>query len=91
MIIIIIINHFESVDSVSYPNQKVRFTWDEKSGVVLNPELKLLQYNLGQPLELAESFGYMPEKHGNVWAHFPHEYLSINSHADQLYLISNHC
>lgn len=50
---------------VSYPNQKVRLQWDD-AGVVLNPELKLLQYNLGQPLELAESFGYMPEKHGNV-------------------------
>lgn len=48
---------------VSYSNQKVRLKWDD-SGVVLNPELKLLQYDLGQPLELAESFGYMPEKHG---------------------------
>lgn len=49
--------------TVSYSNQKVRLKWDE-SGVVLNPELRLLQYNLGQPLELAESSGYMPEKHG---------------------------
>lgn len=50
---------------VSYPNQKVRLQWDD-AGVVLNPELKLLQYDLGQPLELAESFGYMPEKHGII-------------------------
>lgn len=50
--------------SVSYPNQKVRLAWDDKSGVVLNPELKLLQYNLGQPLELSSSHSYMPEKHG---------------------------
>lgn len=48
---------------VSYPNQKVRLQWDD-TGVVLNPELKLLQYNLGQPLEVSESIGYMPEKHG---------------------------
>lgn len=48
---------------VSYSNQKVRLKWDT-SGVALNPELKLLQYNLGQPLELDESNGYMPEKHG---------------------------
>lgn len=38
--------------------------WDD-AGVTLNPELKLLQYNLGQPLDLDESAGYMPEKHGN--------------------------
>lgn len=35
------------------------------AGVTLNPELKLLQYNLGQPLELDETNGYMPEKHGS--------------------------
>lgn len=38
------------------------FTSD--AGVTLNPELKLLQYNLGQPLELDETNGYMPEKNG---------------------------
>lgn len=53
------------VGVVSYPNQKVRLTWDDISGVVLNPELKLLQYDLGQPLGLSSSNGYMPEKHGN--------------------------
>lgn len=51
--------------TVSYPYQKVRLQWDD-AGVVLNPELKLLQYNLGSPLEVAESIGYMPEKHGEL-------------------------
>lgn len=49
---------------VSSNNQKVKLRWSD-SGVTLNPELKLLQYNLGQPLELEESDGYMPEKVGN--------------------------
>uniref|UniRef100_A0A336KPW9 CSON013791 protein n=1 Tax=Culicoides sonorensis TaxID=179676 RepID=A0A336KPW9_CULSO len=52
------------VESFSYSNQKVRLKWAQ-SGVKLNPELKLLQYNLGQPLDLEESDGYMPEKDGN--------------------------
>lgn len=55
--------YFIYISLVSYSNQKVRFKWDD-AGVVLNPELKLLQYNLGQPLEMAESNGYMREKHG---------------------------
>lgn len=42
----------------------MRLQWDDV-GVLLNPELKLLQYNLGQPLEVDETIGYMPEKHGN--------------------------
>lgn len=42
----------------------MKLRWSD-SGVTLNPELKLLQYNLGQPLELEESDGYMPEKVGN--------------------------
>lgn len=50
---------------VSYSNQKMRLKWAD-AGVALNPELKLLQYNLGQPLELSESDGYMPEKHGTL-------------------------
>lgn len=49
---------------VSYNNQKVRLKWTE-SGVTLNPELKLLQYNLGTPLEFQESENFMPEKEGN--------------------------
>lgn len=51
--------------AVSYPNQKVHLKWDD-AGVVLNPELKLLQYNLGQPLEVSESIEYMPQKHGKI-------------------------
>ena len=52
---------------VSYPTQKVRLQWDGgDGGVVLNPELKLLQYNLGQPLEVAETIEYMPQKHGKI-------------------------
>lgn len=43
----------------------MRLKWAD-AGVALNPELKLLQYNLGQPLELSESDGYMPEKHGTL-------------------------
>ncbi|KAI8128705.1 Glycine receptor subunit alpha-2 [Lucilia cuprina] len=49
---------------ISSNNKKVKLRWSD-SGVTLNPELKLLQYNLGQPLELEESDGYMPEKVGN--------------------------
>ncbi|XP_037914772.1 glycine receptor subunit alpha-2 isoform X2 [Hermetia illucens] len=52
------------IESFSHNNQKVKLKWS-KSGVTLNPELKLLQYNLGQPLEIEESDGYMPEKAGN--------------------------
>lgn len=33
--------------------------------MTINPELKLLQYNLGKPLELTHSDNYMPEKVGN--------------------------
>lgn len=33
--------------------------------MAVNPELKLLQYNIGTPLELEESDGYMREKEGN--------------------------
>jgi hypothetical protein len=53
-----------AIESFSYGNSKVRFKWSE-SGVKINPELKLLQYNLGAPLQLEESDSYMPEKVGN--------------------------
>lgn len=52
------------IESFSYSNTKVRLKWAE-SGVNINPELKLLQYNLGSPLQLEETNGYMPEKDGN--------------------------
>lgn len=56
--------YYYLLHKVSSNNQKVKLRWSD-SGVTLNPELKLLQYNLGQPLELEESDGYMPEKVGN--------------------------
>ncbi|XP_030386943.1 glycine receptor subunit alpha-2 [Scaptodrosophila lebanonensis] len=53
------------IESFSSNNQKVKLRWSaDGNGATLNPELKLLQYNLG-PLELEESDGYMPEKVGN--------------------------
>ncbi|XP_035892373.1 glycine receptor subunit alpha-4 isoform X3 [Anopheles stephensi] len=52
------------IESFSYHNQKIRLKWAD-NGVTINPELKLLQYNLGQPLQLEETDGYMPEKYGN--------------------------
>lgn len=35
--------------------------------VTLNPELKLLQYHIGYPLQLDESKDYMIEKKGRFW------------------------
>lgn len=52
------------IESFSYSNSKVRLKWAE-AGVNINPELKLLQYNLGSPLHTEETDGYMPEKDGN--------------------------
>ncbi|XP_046748427.1 glycine receptor subunit alpha-4 isoform X1 [Diprion similis] len=52
------------IESFSYNNQKLRLRWGE-GGVTVNPELKLLQYNIGKPLQLEESTGYMLEKNGN--------------------------
>jgi hypothetical protein len=51
--------------SVSYNDQKLRLRWAE-DGVTLNPELKLLQYNVGQPLELMETTGYVVERGGMI-------------------------
>ncbi|KDR22803.1 glycine receptor subunit alpha-1 [Zootermopsis nevadensis] len=52
------------IESFSYNNQKLRLRW-AADGVKLNPELKLLQYNVGQPLELRETTGYMVEREAN--------------------------
>lgn len=52
------------IESFSYNNQKLRLRWAE-DGVTLNPELKLLQYNVGQPLEFKETTGYMVEREAN--------------------------
>ncbi|CAB3359424.1 Hypothetical predicted protein [Cloeon dipterum] len=53
-----------AIESFSYTNQKLRLVWGQ-DGVTVNPELKLLQYNVGQPLQLEESNGFMLEKEGN--------------------------
>jgi hypothetical protein len=58
--------------TVSYNNQKLRLRWT-KDGVTLNPELKLLQYNVGQPLELMETTGYMVEREGMALAAYEEE------------------
>ncbi|XP_045492202.1 glycine receptor subunit alpha-1 isoform X1 [Colias croceus] len=52
------------IESFSYSNQKVRFKWSE-AGVTINPELKLLQYHIGEPLRLEETNGLMIDKEGN--------------------------
>lgn len=48
---------------VSYVDRKLRLRWGE-DGVAVNPALKLLQYNVGTPLELRETGGYRQEKDG---------------------------
>ncbi|CAH2257369.1 jg7578 [Pararge aegeria aegeria] len=53
------------IESFSYSNQKVRFQWSE-AGVTINPELKLLQYHIGEPLRLEETNGYMIDK-DDLW------------------------
>ncbi|KAF4518742.1 hypothetical protein B566_EDAN006145 [Ephemera danica] len=53
-----------AIESFSYTNQKLRLVWAQ-DGVTVNPDLKLLQYNVGQPLQLEESSGFMLEKEGN--------------------------
>ncbi|KAF7404606.1 hypothetical protein HZH66_003512 [Vespula vulgaris] len=50
------------VESFSYNSQKLRLRWDD-SGVTVNPELKLLQYNIGKPVVFEETT--MMEKNGN--------------------------
>ncbi|XP_043664861.1 glycine receptor subunit alpha-1 isoform X2 [Vespula pensylvanica] len=50
------------VESFSYNSQKLRLRWDD-SGVTVNPELKLLQYNIGKPVVFEETT--IMEKNGN--------------------------
>ncbi|KAI4482005.1 hypothetical protein M0804_009024 [Polistes exclamans] len=52
------------IESFSYNSQKLRLRWDD-SGVTVNPELKLLQYNIGKPVVFEETTHYMLEKNGN--------------------------
>lgn len=49
--------------SVSYDNSKMRLKWAD-AGVTVSPELKLLQYHIRQPLQLAEKDIYTNEKSG---------------------------
>ncbi|KAL1490792.1 hypothetical protein ABEB36_013429 [Hypothenemus hampei] len=53
-----------SVESFSYNNKKMLLHWTEP-GVTISPELKLLQYNILQPLELHETHVFTAEKNGN--------------------------
>ncbi|RLU14874.1 hypothetical protein DMN91_012761 [Ooceraea biroi] len=50
--------------SVSYNRKKLRLKWGAGS-VTVNPELKLLQYDIGKPAVLEETIDYMLEKNGN--------------------------
>ncbi|KAL7289818.1 glycine receptor subunit alphaZ1 [Trichogramma pretiosum] len=52
------------IESFSYDSDKMRLQWGHE-GVQVNPELKLLQYNLENPLEIEESINYISEKSGN--------------------------
>jgi len=49
--------------TVSYNRKKLRLKWGA-GGVTVNPELKLLQYDIGQPAVLEETIDYMLEKNG---------------------------
>ncbi|CAG5074915.1 Similar to glra1: Glycine receptor subunit alphaZ1 (Danio rerio) [Cotesia congregata] len=49
---------------ISYNSQKLQLKW-ASTGVTVNPELKLLQYNFGEPQLLQEIHSYVTEKLGN--------------------------
>ncbi|XP_012232248.1 glycine receptor subunit alphaZ1 isoform X2 [Linepithema humile] len=52
------------IESFSYNRKKLRLKWGA-GGVTVNPELKLLQYDIGKPAVLEETIDYMLEKNGN--------------------------
>ncbi|CAL1683810.1 unnamed protein product [Lasius platythorax] len=52
------------IESFSYNQKKLRLKWGA-GGVTVNPELKLLQYDIGKPAVLEETIDYMLEKNGN--------------------------
>ncbi|XP_031849063.1 glycine receptor subunit alpha alkaliphile isoform X5 [Nomia melanderi] len=52
------------IESFSYHKQKLRLKWGA-GGVTVNPELKLLQYDIGKPIVSEETVDYMLEKSGN--------------------------
>jgi hypothetical protein len=51
--------------SVSYDSEKLSLRWGDE-GVTVNPELKLLQYNLENPLKVDEAVCFIDEKNGNI-------------------------
>ncbi|CAG9765303.1 unnamed protein product [Ceutorhynchus assimilis] len=53
-----------SVESFSYNNKKMILRWTAP-GVTVSPELKLLQYNIIQPLVLQQTHALTTEKNGN--------------------------
>ncbi|XP_025985943.1 glycine receptor subunit alphaZ1 isoform X2 [Solenopsis invicta] len=55
------------IESFSYDRKKLRLKWDA-GGVTVNPELKLLQYDIGKPMVFEETIDYMLEK--NVFFRF---------------------
>ncbi|XP_076249862.1 glycine receptor subunit alpha alkaliphile isoform X2 [Calliopsis andreniformis] len=52
------------IESFSYHKQKLRLRWGT-GGVTVNPELKLLQYDIGKPMVAEETVDYTLEKSGN--------------------------
>lgn len=52
------------IESFSYNTKKLRLKWGA-GGVTVNPELKLLQYDIGKPAVLEETIDYTLEKNGN--------------------------
>ncbi|CAK9809706.1 Glycine receptor subunit alpha-3 [Anthophora quadrimaculata] len=52
------------IESFSYHKQKLQLRWGA-GGVTVNPELKLLQYDIGKPMVAEETVDYMLEKSGN--------------------------
>lgn len=52
------------IESFSYHKRKVRLRWGS-GGVTVNPELKLLQYDIGKPVVREETVDYTVEKNGN--------------------------
>ncbi|KAF7274936.1 hypothetical protein GWI33_012401, partial [Rhynchophorus ferrugineus] len=53
-----------AIESFSYDNKKMILRWIG-NGVTISPELKLLQYNILQPLELQQTHSVTVEKNGN--------------------------
>ena len=63
-----------SLFPVSYDNTKMHLHWSDV-GVSVSPELKLLQYHIGQPLTLEAKYVYTNEKNGTEY--FPFSSLEV--------------